>query len=91
MFSKAGEGKKEYLIGDTVSGFFTWMGFGFLIGLPALTTIQAMILFGVGEVLDQLQRHRKSTGEEEPPGTAGKIQEGGAGTATEEAATIKSI
>ena len=33
----------------------------------------------------------QSTGEKEPPGTAGKIQEGGAGTATTKAETTEAI
>lgn len=60
MFSKAGDSKEEWLVGDTVSGFFTWIGFGFLIGLPTLSVVHGLLLYGVGEVLERLTEQGKA-------------------------------
>lgn len=56
MFSKAGESKDSFLVGDTASGFFTWLGFGFLLGLPALSIVHYFLLNGLGEAIELIQQ-----------------------------------
>lgn len=58
MFSKAGESKETYFIGDTASGLFTWLGFGFLLGLPALSIVHYFLLNGLGNAIELLSSAR---------------------------------